>query len=258
MQPLSEARRQAYLDALGIIRYVRRDPDVHQEQQGAEDIREPALKRDVVPEQPSHPQQASFSASPVRLPDPSLFDWPKLEQAVSGCQACGLHTSRTQTVFGVGDKDADLMLIGEAPGADEDRLGEPFVGRAGQLLDAMLRAMGLDRRSVYIANILKCRPPGNRNPSADEAVACQGYLDRQIQLLQPKLILAMGAVAAHNLLSTDEAVGRLRQREHLYGDGLRQVPLRVTYHPAYLLRQPEMKAKSWQDLKLVMRRLDSS
>lgn len=254
MQTMSEQRRKAYLDAMGITRYVRRDQHVEEITEGTQD-------RDVQTEvagPTGQAGQASFSASPspdISAKDCRQLDWPELEEVVTGCRACGLQTSRTQTVFGVGNQNADLLLVGEAPGADEDRQGEPFVGRAGQLLDAMLKAMGLDRRSVYITNILKCRPPGNRNPSLDEAATCRGYLDRQIQLIQPKIILAMGAVAAHNLLSTDEAVGRLRQREHSYENGTNHIPLRVTYHPAYLLRQPEMKAKSWHDLKLVMQKL---
>jgi DNA polymerase len=156
-------------------------------------------------------------------------------------------------VFGVGDRQARLMIIGEAPGADEDRLGEPFVGRAGQLLNAMLAAIGLAREQVYIANIVKCRPPGNRDPHADEAAACRGYLDRQIALVRPRLILAVGGVAAKNLLHTDTAVGRLRARLHRYGES--DIPLRVTYHPSYLLRRPEEKAKAWVDLQQVWREL---
>jgi DNA polymerase len=186
--------------------------------------------------------------------DVAALQWPELEARVRACQACVLHRTRTQTVFGVGNRSADLLLVGEAPGADEDRQGEPFVGRAGQLLTAMLRAIGRRREDVYIANILKCRPPGNRNPNLDEVAACQGFLQRQIALIQPRLMLSVGAVSARNLLNTDEPVGRLRQRLHHYGDA--QVPLLVTYHPAYLLRRPEEKAKAWEDLQEVMRLLD--
>lgn len=184
--------------------------------------------------------------------DPSDLDWPALADMVAGCRACELHRSRTRTVFGTGAQDAELMIVGEAPGADEDRLGEPFVGRAGQLLGAMLHAVGLTRQQVYISNILKCRPPGNRNPSAEEAAACQGYLDRQIALVQPSLILSVGAISAHNLLATDLPVGKLRGRLHRHPSG---VPVVVTYHPAYLLRRPEEKAKSWADLQQVARAL---
>lgn len=178
-------------------------------------------------------------------------DWPALEQAVSACKKCDLHTSRTQTVFGVGNRSADLLVIGEAPGADEDRLGEPFVGRAGKLLDAMLQAIGLDRSTVYIANILKCRPPGNRDPKPEEAACCRPYLNRQIELIQPAAVLAVGRIAAQQLLQSDEPVGRLRGKALSCGDPA--VPLVVTYHPAYLLRSPLAKSKAWQDLCLARR-----
>lgn len=176
------------------------------------------------------------------------MDWDELRQAVSGCTRCELSGSRTQTVFGVGDPAADWMIIGEAPGAEEDRRGEPFVGRAGQLLDEMLRAIGLARDKVFIANILKCRPPNNRDPKAAEMAACRDYLMQQIQLLQPKIILAVGRIAAQSLLESDDPVGRMRGRVNDF-DG---VPLVVTYHPAYLLRSPSQKQKSWDDLCLAM------
>lgn len=178
-------------------------------------------------------------------------DWPELRQLVSACERCALHKTRTQTVFGVGSQNADWMIIGEAPGAEEDRRGEPFVGRAGKLLDEMLRALRLDRESVFIANILKCRPPNNRDPAKDEALACRAYLDRQIELIQPRLILAVGRIAAQHLLQTDQPLGRLREKLHYLYDG--QIPLVVTYHPAYLLRSPTQKRKSWQDLCLARR-----
>jgi len=178
------------------------------------------------------------------------MDWAELEQAVAGCRACGLCERRNRTVFGVGDRNADVLLIGEGPGADEDRRGEPFVGRAGQLLDRMLAAVGLDRRLVYIANIVKCRPPGNRDPQGDEASACRAYLQRQIELIQPRLIVCLGRVPATNLLNTTDAVGRLRGRFHRYGQA--EVPLLVTYHPSYYLRSPEQKAKGWQDLQRML------
>ncbi|MCG7935710.1 MAG: uracil-DNA glycosylase, partial [Candidatus Thiodiazotropha taylori] len=161
----------------------------------------------------------------------------------------------SQTVFGVGDEQADLLVIGEAPGADEDRQGEPFVGRAGQLLNAMLLAMGFKREAVFIANIVKCRPPDNRDPAAEEALACQNYLLRQIALIQPKLILSVGRISAQNLLQTDIAVGKLRGRVHTFGET--NIPLVVTYHPAYLLRSPEQKSKAWQDLQLALSVLGS-
>jgi DNA polymerase len=180
--------------------------------------------------------------------DPACLDWPELRAAVAACTRCALHTSRTQTVFGVGNTQADWLIIGEAPGAEEDRRGEPFVGRAGQLLDEMLRAAGQSRGEVYIANVLKCRPPNNRDPELGEARACRGYLDRQIALLKPKIILAVGRIAAQTLLATDTPVGKLRGKLHHLGD----IPLVVTYHPAYLLRSPRQKSKSWADLCLAM------
>jgi uracil-DNA glycosylase len=175
----------------------------------------------------------------------SIDEWIPLKTAVSGCTKCGLHQARTQTVFGVGDENADWMLIGEAPGAEEDRLGDPFVGQAGKLLDNMLAAIGLSRReNVYIANVLKCRPPGNRNPAPDEVEKCTPHLLKQIELIQPKLILAMGRFAAQTLLKSDASIASLRGRVHRYAG----VPLIVTYHPAYLLRTLEDKAKAWEDL----------
>jgi DNA polymerase len=171
--------------------------------------------------------------------------WIPLKAAVSGCVKCGLHKTRAQTVFGVGDENADWMLIGEAPGAEEDRLGDPFVGQAGKLLDNMLAAIGLSRRkNVYIANVLKCRPPGNRNPTPEEVAQCSPHLLQQIELIEPKLILAMGRFAAQTLLETGASIASLRGRLHRYAG----VPLIVTYHPAYLLRTLEDKAKAWEDL----------
>jgi uracil-DNA glycosylase len=180
--------------------------------------------------------------------------WIPLKSAVSGCTQCGLHNTRTQTVFGVGDENAEWMLIGEAPGAEEDRLGDPFVGQAGKLLDNMLAALGLSRRrNVYIANVLKCRPPGNRNPEPAEVAKCTPYLLKQIELVRPKLILAMGRFAAQTLLNTDAAVGSLRGRVHRYAG----VALVVTYHPAYLLRNLPDKAKAWEDLVFARKTLQS-
>jgi uracil-DNA glycosylase len=177
-------------------------------------------------------------------------DWLELKQLVSGCTQCGLHKARTQTVFGVGDENADWMLIGEAPGAEEDRLGDPFVGQAGRLLDNMLAAIDLKRtKNVYIANVLKCRPPGNRNPEAEEVAKCSPHLLRQIELVQPKLILAMGRFAAQTLLNTDASIASLRRRLHQYAGR----PLIVTYHPAYLLRNLPDKAKAWEDLLFARR-----
>ncbi|MDZ7752297.1 MAG: uracil-DNA glycosylase [Gammaproteobacteria bacterium] len=181
----------------------------------------------------------------------AALDWPELEARVRACRDCGLHRSRTQTVFGVGDRQARWMIVGEAPGADEDRQGEPFVGRAGRLLDAMLRAIGLTREEVYIANILKCRPPDNRDPRPDEVAHCEGHLRRQVGLVAPAVILAVGRVAAQNLLKTETPIGRLRGAVHRLPDT--DIPVVVTYHPAYLLRSPAEKGKAWADLKLAWR-----
>jgi uracil-DNA glycosylase len=188
-----------------------------------------------------------------RVPAIDGLDWAALAQRVAGCRECALCESRSNTVFGIGDRQARLMIVGEAPGGDEDRQGEPFVGRAGQLLNAMLRAIGFAREQVYIANVLKCRPPGNRDPQLAEVAACQPYLNRQIALIAPTLILSVGGVSAKNLLNTDESVGRLRGRMHRYP--ATDTPLMVTYHPAYLLRRPSEKAKVWQDLQQVHRYL---
>ncbi|HRH79990.1 MAG TPA: uracil-DNA glycosylase [Thiobacillaceae bacterium] len=190
--------------------------------------------------------------------DIANLDWPALEQAIRACTRCELHRGRTQGVVGVGDIHADWLIIGEAPGADEDRMGEPFVGQAGKLLDAMLAAIGLKRgENVYIANVLKSRPPRNRDPKPEEVAACLPYLERQIDLIRPRLIVAMGRFAAQSLLLTDTAIGRLRGQVHEY----RGVPLLITYHPAYLLRNPADKAKAWEDLLLAratMGRLQSA
>jgi len=178
----------------------------------------------------------------------SADPWDSLRAQVSGCTRCALCQSRTQTVFGVGSRTAGLLVIGEAPGAEEDRRGEPFVGRAGQLLNSMLRAVGQSRDSAYIANVLKCRPPGNRDPAPAEVASCLPYLQQQIELLSPRVILVVGRIAAQALLGTSETVGRLRGRMHRLGP--RGTPLIVTYHPAYLLRSPLEKRRAWSDLKL--------
>lgn len=198
---------------------------------------------------------AASPPAPEARSAPSAVDtlsWPALREAVAQCRACALCERRRQTVFGVGNERAHWMIVGEAPGEQEDLRGEPFVGPAGRLLDAMLAAVDLTRepgppeRQVYIANTLKCRPPRNRNPQPDELARCEPFLVRQIQLVQPRILLAMGRFAVQSLLRTDEPIGRLRGRVHAY----QGVPLVVTYHPAYLLRQPADKAKAWDDLCL--------
>lgn len=194
----------------------------------------------------------SLSATAVT----SLASWQTLQQTVANCTACPLHATRKQTVFGVGNQSARLMVIGEAPGASEDEQGEPFVGRAGKLLTAMLHAIGLNRHDVYIANILKCRPPNNRDPLAAEVKTCTRFLDQQIALVQPSLLLAVGRIAAHYLLNTKSALESLRGRTHTYGT--QAVPLIVTYHPAYLLRSPGDKKKAFIDLQFVQKNLNHS
>jgi DNA polymerase len=207
-------------------------------------------------EGPSNPQgertQAPIPQAEAARPEIATLDWPALREAVASCRACALCESRQQTVFGVGNPRAHWLIVGEAPGEQEDRQGEPFVGPAGQLLDNMLRALGLTREDaapehqVFIANTLKCRPPKNRNPDPAETALCAPFLARQIALVQPRIILAMGRFAAHALLASEEPLGKLRGRVHQY----RGVPLVVTYHPAYLLRTLADKARAWEDLCL--------
>lgn len=193
--------------------------------------------------------EAATADGAATADDVSTAGWDELADRVSACTLCTLHQTRTQTVFGIGNRNAELMIIGEAPGADEDRQGEPFVGRAGQLLNAMLRAIGLVRQDVFIANILKCRPPNNRDPAPTETACCTPYLERQIALIAPRAVLAVGRIAAQHLLQSDQAIGRLRGQ--VLNFGAKQVPIVATYHPAYLLRSPLAKSKAWQDLVLV-------
>jgi DNA polymerase len=189
------------------------------------------------------------------LPSVAGLDWTALREAVKGCSACGLCKQRKQTVFGVGAETAPWLFVGEGPGADEDEHGDPFVGQAGKLLDSMLGAIGIRRgREVYIANVVKCRPPGNRTPTAEEAAACAPFLDRQIELIQPRLIVALGKTAATRLLGSDASLASLRGKMHDY----KGTPLVVTYHPAYLLRSLPEKAKAWEDLLFARRALAPS
>jgi len=202
--------------------------------------------------QPAAGQKPRITNHESRITDSSdrratimRMEWPGLKEAVASCVACPLHAKRNKTVFGVGDENADWLFVGEGPGADEDAQGEPFVGQAGRLLDNMLAAIRLQRgQNVYIANVVKCRPPGNRNPQPAEALSCEPYLHRQIDLIRPKLIIALGKVAAANLLASDASVASMRGKVHDY----RGTPLIVTYHPAYLLRSLQDKAKAWADL----------
>lgn len=211
-----------------------------------------ASKPEPKSEPVSEPEPLRVSAS-LDASEIKTLEWDTLNAAIQSCTRCALTKTRTRAVPGVGDIHADWLFIGEAPGANEDRLGEPFVGDAGQLLDAMMAAIGLRRGdNVFIANVLKSRPPGNRDPQPEEIAACRPYLERQIELIQPKLIVALGRFAAQNLLSTDTPIGILRGQVHRY----RGLPLVVTYHPAYLLRNPIDKAKVWEDLVLARRTMN--
>lgn len=256
-----DARRRFLLGSMGIDVWRARGANslTSVETEAMGENREP---RDEVTLTPVVAGSAELESPAVHLAPSNLepraanLGWEELRSAVKSCTGCPLHQTRTQTVFGVGSETAELMIVGEAPGADEDRQGEPFVGRAGQLLNAMLAAIGLQRQQVYIANIIKCRPPGNRDPHRDEADACRDYLLRQVALIRPRVVLSVGRVSAHNLLGCDDPVGRLRGRTHRFEPG--DIPLIVTYHPAYLLRRPEEKAKAWTDLQAVARQLDAS
>lgn len=212
------ARQRQYLDAMGVVMWESRG-------------------QSEVARIPEHDDGDEIAA----------LDWEALQQRVASCTRCALHQTRSQTVFGVGDHQARWMIVGEAPGADEDRQGEPFVGRAGQLLNEMLRAIGLRRDAVYIANILKCRPPRNRDPLPEEVACCQPYLRRQVALVQPEIIIAVGRIAAQNLLGKTLTIGAMRGKEFSFEDS--GIPVVVTYHPAYLLRSPREKRKVWEDLK---------
>ena len=216
---MDQATRLQYLEAMGIDVWVKRQTS-------------PASLAEALPTQAA------------QIHD----NWQNLQQQVQSCQACSLAKTRTQTVFGVGNRQAEWLLIGEAPGQNEDLQGEPFVGKAGQLLNEMLRAIGLSRQHVYIANMLKCRPPENRDPQINELKACEHFLHAQIDLLKPRIILAVGRIAAQNLLMTQAPLSRLRGKQHQ----LNGIPLVVVHHPAYLLRTLSEKAKAWEDLQFAM------
>jgi DNA polymerase len=235
---MPDARQVAYLHALGVDVYVPRDA--------------PDVVTDAAPDPEPMRLESLRSLAHALPPDAPLADdtgrhgWDELRAAVAACRRCELHQTRTQTVFGVGNPGARWMFIGEAPGQEEDRQGEPFVGRAGQLLNAMIRALGMQREDVFIANILKCRPPGNRDPKPAEAASCRRFLERQVELVAPTLVIAVGRIAAQDLLATETPIAKLRGKVHSFG--ARGWPLVVTYHPAYLLRSPGEKRKAWQDL----------
>lgn len=238
-----DLQKRHYLEVMGIDVWEARQPVLADVEVKGERLKVKGTETvEEIEAAPDNLEPFTFDLSSAEL------DWDGLQQRVTACTLCDeLVANRTQTVFGVGNRNADWLIIGEAPGADEDKQGEPFVGRAGQLLNAMLRGIGLQREQVYIANILKCRPPNNRDPRPDEAAACHAYLQRQIELIQPKLVMAVGRIAAQNLLHCDTPIGKLRGRVHRLDNGL---PLVVTYHPAYLLRSPLEKRKSWADLCL--------
>jgi DNA polymerase len=241
-----DRRQSAMLDIMGITRWVPREESM-------EDLLANSQQNAVDPS--ATPQENLTLETETAVAQKPLFrieeaDWESLEKAIRVCTDCDLHQQRTHAVVGAGSRQASWLIIGEAPGEQEDLQGEPFVGRAGVLLNNMLKAVGLDRTAVYIANMVKCRPPGNRDPQSMEVSTCYPYLQRQIALMQPDLILLMGRIAAQNLLKTDTAVGRLRGKVHYLADS--KMPMVVTYHPAYLLRRPSEKQKTWEDLKLAM------
>lgn len=207
------------------------------------------MPRAVAPE-----ENALSEPVAVTTPEAPAWDWDSLESTVANCTNCGLCKTRTQTVFGTGNKNADWMLIGEAPGQQEDEQGKPFVGNAGLLLTEMIRALGLQREEVFIANILKCRPPNNRDPHVNEVEQCRAYLNAQIALIQPKIILAVGRIAAQSLLATDESLSKLRGKVH----SVNNTPVVVVYHPAYLLRSLLEKRKAWLDLQFAMQIFNGS
>jgi len=253
-------RSSRYLDAMDVQMWRLRSGDVDTRvEQGSEEMPPPVHQGDTMASESTEPANVGVEppseAAPEVVPTTGVagMDWEHLSQTVASCRACELCETRTQTVFGVGSRQADLMIIGEAPGADEDRQGEPFVGWAGQLLNLMLAAIGLEREQVFIANILKCRPPGNRDPRTEETLRCEPYLRRQIALVRPRVLFSVGRISAQKLLKIDDPIGKLRGRWFQFGPD--EIPLTVTYHPAYLLRSPEQKSKAWQDLLKVTRRL---
>jgi uracil-DNA glycosylase family 4 len=244
MSKVDNHQRAEYLRALGVDVWVRRSLAATTLDQK---VTVPTTEAINPTSAISSFQPGSDASSPI---SPASFDWPELEAAVNSCTQCELHRTRKQAVFGVGDRRAKWMVIGEAPGAEEDAQGEPFVGRAGQLLNSMLKATGLRRDEVFIANVMKCRPPQNRDPTPRETACCKPFLYRQIELVNPRLILCVGRIAAQNLLDTDTPIGKLRGQVHQLGAAKR--PVVVTYHPAYLLRSPGEKRRAWEDLVLAM------
>lgn len=258
-------RSRRYLHAMGVPVWRLRGTGVDTREgpgpgpEEMEGILPPTHAGDTMIPESAEPSDLGLDPPPQAVPEAipiagvAGMEWERLSETVVSCRACELCETRTQTVFGVGNRWADLMVVGEAPGADEDRQGEPFVGRAGQLLNLMLTAIGLEREQVFIANILKCRPLGNRDPRPEETLRCEPYLRRQIALVRPRVLLSVGRISAQKLLKTDDPIGKLRGRWFAFGPD--EIPLTVTYHPAYLLRSPEQKSRAWQDLLKVARRL---
>ena len=252
------SRQQQCLDGIGITRWRVREAE-ESASQPADPATEPLSAQDLADidqfigagEAQAQPVEApeTTPSTPARPQLPPLDNWNTVVDCITQCSACELAQHCTQKVPGVGDRQADLLIVGEGPGHDEDLRGEPFVGRSGQLLDRMLAAIGIAREQVYITNIVKCRPPNNRDPRAEEALQCRTFLEAQIELIAPRVILAVGRVSAHNLLDSNLPVGKLiRDMHRLPGS---DIPVKVTYHPAYLLRNPSAKAIAWQDLKLL-------
>lgn len=246
--------RASYLEAMGIVQWRLRDDESTIEAADTlpfETQTPQPAEQTVAPEPDSSVPAAQGRPGAIADQETGELDWQDLQRAVAGCTRCELHHTRTQTVFGVGNREAEWMFVGEAPGAEEDRRGEPFVGRAGKLLDAMLAAVGRKRGEVFIANVLKCRPPNNRDPHGEEVTQCGAYLLRQIDLVRPKLLIALGRFAAQSLLNTTRPIGKLRGE--VFRHAASGTPLVVTYHPAYLLRNPLDKRKAWRDLCLIER-----
>lgn len=220
------------------------------EPEAAVEVTEVAAEAMPTTSQPSSQEAPQVARSAHPDIAPTEMDWPALSEAVANCQACGLCQQRKQAVLGVGDRQADWLFVGEGPGAEEDERGEPFVGQAGKLLDNMLAALGLKRgEKVYIGNAVKCRPPGNRTPTAEEMATCRPYLERQIALIQPKIIVLLGKAAVHSVLGEDKSLAAMRGKPFEYAG----IPVVVTYHPAYLLRSLPEKAKAWEDLLFARR-----
>jgi len=256
----TSARTRYYLNALGIPQWQARYAAPLETLDAAASAADTASHRDhdVMPQIAAQPQALAPETAELKLAsaDDVRLRLQHLAAEVAVCSQCELHKNRQQAVFGVGNPLADWMIIGEAPGAEEDRLGQPFVGRAGKLLDKMLLAINLDRQSAYIANIIKCRPSNNRDPHAEEINQCLGYLQQQIAIIRPKMILLVGRIAAQTLLQSNQPIGKLRGR--VYNYQAQNIPMVATYHPAYLLRSPSEKHKSWQDLLLAKASYQSS